>query len=331
MISIDSGAFGREDWTRSVSVFDDLSLLQTWEFGEAKAAEGGWRADRLLFRREGSLVGAAQVMVRRLPLVGGGLAWLNRGPLWRKTGEADGDPAPLMAALRRHYRGYYLRVAPASPDFAAGPGFRSTGRAGWASAVVDLTPPVEELRARLVGKWRNHLAKAERAGLEVSGGTGADFDAFLDAHGRFLTERAIPTTVTAAMLGRLYHLAPDDAKPAAFVARQDGAVVGGLLMVRYGRTCEYLAGNGTEAGRRLNSGHLLLWRAMAEMRAAGCRVCDLSGLDPLRTPPGIVEFKSGLKGVPYRLAEEVEACSASPLARLVRWRVCRALNQVDAA
>lgn len=341
MIEIDSGPFGRDEWTRAVSAFRDLTLLQTWEFGAAKAAEGGWRVDRLLIRQDNRVVAAAQIMVRLLPVVGGGLAWCNRGPLWRPaSGAGLSDVAGVLSALRDHYapQGFYVRIAPATAvnDPPAEepsnlpPGFAATGRPGWSSAMLDLSPTMDQLRARLVGKWRNHLSKAERSGMTVDWGTDeACFRTFLDAHRKFLAERAIPTTVTPDMLQRLYEYAPPEFKPVSFIARKDGQVVGAALMARYGGICEYLAGNGTEAGRRMNSGHLLLWRALGEMRALGDRACDLSGMDSLRTPRGILEFKTGLRGEPYRLAEEIETCPRSPLAHLVRWRVRKALAAAD--
>jgi lipid II:glycine glycyltransferase (peptidoglycan interpeptide bridge formation enzyme) len=115
------------------------------------------------------------------------------------------------------------------------------------------------------------------------------------------------------------------------VARVGGEVVGGVLMARYAKGAEYLAGYGTEAGRRLGVGQLLLWRALVDVKRRGAEFLDLGGLDPERTPAGIRDFKEGLRGIPYRLAEEVDCLGINPLARLVRYKVGRTLALADGA
>lgn len=310
-------------WEDALGGFAGASLLQSWAYGAAKAEDGAWSVERL----ELPDVALVQVMVRRLPFGLGGLAWVNRGPL-----VAPGrDAGPVHAALRRRYvgRGFYLRVAPAVEEQALAPGFRSAGRAGWASALLDLGPPEEELRKALHGKWRNVLNKAEREGALETGDPEADLPAFLDGYGRFLAERAVPTTVTPTLLAALDRHSLPHLRPLAHVARHGGEVVGGVLLARYGRGVEYLAGFGTDAGRRLGSGQLLLWRALADARRRGAAFLDLGGLDPLRTPAGIRDFKGGVGGRPYRLAEEAETLGLNPLARLVRRKVAASLAQAD--
>ena len=98
-------------------------------------------------------------------------------------------------------------------------------------------------------------------------------------------------------------------------------MLGMVLIARYGHTCEYLAGVIEEAGRTVNIGHLLLWRAVCEMKSLGYTWFDLGGMDPQRTPPGIFHFKAGLGASEYRLLGEVEAYEDRWLSRLVRSRV----------
>lgn len=315
-------------WEEALAGLPGANLLQSWAYGAAKAEEGGWEVERLDYRDGGALAGMVQVMTRCLPLGLGGLAWVNRGPLVA----AGRDAAPVFAALRRHYgrRGFYLRIAPALVDQPLPPGFRPAGRMGWASALLDLLPDEAVLRQGLHGKWRNTLNKAEREGPEA-GGAEADLGDFLAGYGRFLAEREVPTTVTPALLDALARHSLDHLRPLAYVARREGAVVGGVLMARYGRGAEYLAGYGTEEGRRLGAGQLLLWRGLVDMKRRGAQFLDLGGLDPLRTPAGIQDFKNGVKGRAYRLAEEMECLGLNPLARLVRHKVAKSLALADGA
>lgn len=325
-----------KDYTEAAwrEVFDSLqgqSLLQTSAYGEAKAQTGPWRIERGVFRRDGELVGACQVLLRDVPIFSGGLAWAGRGPLFRDSH----DVAEMCTVLAEHYcraRGYYLRIAPplGSNDFpeaaAQQAGFRDTGTAGWASATIDLSLGLKALRANLGGKWRGHLNKAERSNLRIE--IGADLAAvseFLSAHQQFLDAHQFDTAVTPDFLGILQERLADGLKMEAVLAYDDGGIlVASALIAKYGDTCEYLAGNSTDAGRRSAAVQLLLWRAIERMKAHGFATFDVSGMDPEVTPRGIYQFKQGMGGVPYRQMSEIEAGGGSLIGRLVRWRVRRA-------
>ena len=61
------GAFKESSkaWDEMVAKSPHLSLLQTWAFGEAKKASGGWSVERLvLINNKQRPVAAVQVMVK---------------------------------------------------------------------------------------------------------------------------------------------------------------------------------------------------------------------------------------------------------------------------
>ena len=327
--------FGADEWSKVVAPFADLSLMQCWAYAEAKARTGPWRAERGVFYDGQCEVGAFQALIRSLPLVAGGLAWINRAPLWRRDGETEEQPlVAMMAELRAHYadRGrMYLRLAPPAPEgkLAAGTlreaGLSPAGTLGWSSAVLDLTAPLEDLRKGLKQKWRNCLNKAERLPVEVRSGCGEEiFTAFLESHAHLTADCDFATSVTVDLLRALQGLLPEGRKLEAFLAYQKEMPVGSVLIAKYGDTCEYLAGHTSAEGRRLNAGQLLLWRAVAAMKEQGFRRFDLGGMDAVLSPRGIYRFKGGLGGKPYRLAPELEAVGGGQLGRLVRWRARRA-------
>lgn len=337
LLRFEPAPFDRDGWDHLIEPFADLGLTQCWAYGEARAAAAGWSVERGVAEEAGRVVAAAQVMLRALPAVGGGLAWIGRGPLWRHVDAADdaGGLVEVLAALRRHYvdaRGFYLRVAPpVRADSAlcanaiAGAGFRATDSAGWASAVVDLTRDVAAIRARLDQKWRNSLNKAERLDAAVErADDDAAFRAFNNEYRRFLATRGFDTTVTPELLETLQRLLAPGRKLVAYRALHQGTPLGSALLTFHGRTVEYLAGTVLEAGRRFNVGQLLLWRAMCDSKHAGYTRFDVGGLDPQLTPMGIFAFKSGLGGTPYHYVNEIEADDGGVRARLVRWRVARA-------
>lgn len=326
--------YAQNDWNRLIGDFPDLSLLQCWEYAEAKARTGPWRVERGVFKDGEQVVGAFQALLRPLPAgLPGGLAWINRGPLLRsRDGDGMGRLVEMMGQLRRHYadgRGMYLRLAPPTAEGTltqaalSAAGLSVAECPGWASAVLDLTPPEETLRANLKGKWRGPLNKGERESLEVRSGRGEVFAAFLESHHKMIAEKDLATSVTADLLRALQDLLNGDNRMEAFLATHEGAPVASVLIAKYGHTCEYLAGNVSDQGRRLSAGHLLLWQAILAMKEQGMRRFDVGGMDPQLTPEGILRFKRGLSAEPYRLTPEVEAVGGL-LGRLVRWRVTRA-------
>lgn len=303
--------------------------MQAWEYGDVKTELSGWAAERILFRTDGRVIGMAQVLSRQLPWVGRVMAWVNRGPLC--LSESDGMPATLremLELLRKRYvgsQGAYLRVAaPVLRDSHEAalvdlPGFNCSPRPGWASSLIDLSEPLEVLRRNLDKKWRNCLAKAERLRLTIDcrTDTGA-LDGFASRYGCFLKARKLSTRVTpelVSVLGRTLR----DAPPLVIVSSSNETHLGSILVVRYADRAEYLAGVIDEAGRAMNVGQLLLWRAITELKGA-CRWFDVGGMHPELTPAGIFHFKEGLGGVAYRYANEIDA-HRSLVSRLL-WGVC---------
>src|SRR5439155_140151 len=67
-------------WSSRLQSNRDLSLLQTWPYGEAKSQTGPWVVERALILDDGRELGVVQAFVRKLPLVRVGLVWINRAP-----------------------------------------------------------------------------------------------------------------------------------------------------------------------------------------------------------------------------------------------------------
>ena len=335
-------AFSQKEWTDIVSEFQDLSLMQTWEYAEAKAQTGPWKVERAIFVDGESVVGAAQSLVRPIPWLGGGLVWINRGPLWRRS--ENGDPSLLltmMEQLQRHWveqQHMYLRIVPpireGEMDLKAleAIGYRlANGSAGWTSAMLDLRKSEEQLRRELRRKWRGDLNSAERLGVSCVVGRSLDlFEDFLKYYEAFLSRKKLSTFVTPQLLRRMQALLPDERKMWVVEGRLGLERLGALLIACYGETCLALAGSSpNQKGRSVHSGNLVWWQTIVKMKELGYRWLDVGGTHPERTPQGILHFKAGLGGVPYRLVGELESSSGGLLNRAIRWRVKRARQRAS--
>ena len=330
MVRMEIRDFGQDEWNDIVSGIDSLSLMQTWEFGEAKTRTGPWKVWRAVFRKDNEIVGAAQAMIRMIPFLNRGLVWINRAPLLKdKTMVTSGVCVDILKEIKKYWvdkKKMYLRIAP--PLMASDKNYvifekagylRATETDGWASEIVDLSLSLEELRKGLQQKWRNCLNKAER--LEVICETDSSdvlMDELLDDYKMLLDNTGFGTNLSPEFVRTMQNLLPDSRKMLVFAGRQDGEKLGSILIVHYGNTCMYLIGATNNTGRKVNVNHYLLWNVICKMKKHGYRYFDVGGAHPDNTPPGILHFKRGLRGKPYQLMGEVEAYNDGFLNRMIR-------------
>lgn len=309
-------------WRRLAPGFADYNYRQLWSFGERCAARVGAHVERLALRDGGDVLGLAEVRVRRLPFVGGGVAYLSGGPLVRRGDQPGADDyARCLSLLRDRYvrdRGLVLRVAPppASPDvLASWPsmfvslGFVPSPRARtYRTLLLDLAPPAEVLRSRFHKKWRNCLSQAERSGLSVSRAAGAaDFADFVQLHDRLLHRKGFAVELEAAFYASVQDSLDESERFQVFLAFAEGRPAAGAVVSFLGDTAVYLLGATAELGLQTKASYLLQWAILNEARSRGCRWYDLGGIDP-DANPGVYHFKQGLGGLdvtvpgPYELA-----------------------------
>ncbi len=167
------------------------------------------------------------------------------------------------------------------------------------TVVSDLSQPEDALLAAMRPKWRYNIRLAERRGVTVRAGTGADLPAFyimyLETGGRdgFLVRPyAYYQAIWEPFLARgLAHL---------LLAEVEGTPVAGLILFRFGPTAWYFYGASTARSRGSMPNHALQWAAMRWARAAGCARYDwwgapdaLAESDPMW---GVYRFKEGFGG-----------------------------------
>ena len=90
--------------------------LQLWGWGEVKAAHN-WRVDRVFVKREGEIIGAAQLLIRSLPLPFNALVYVPRGPVAEETERTE-----VLDAVADYAKKTYKAVAiSVEPDWQAMP------------------------------------------------------------------------------------------------------------------------------------------------------------------------------------------------------------------
>jgi len=281
---------------------------------------GGWRPVRLAIglSREHPVAGA-QLLLRRMPIVGWHLAYVPRGPI----GDLDVPEVrvALGAALRALGKAERIATVRLDPEAQIEtPYGRALLAAPWRAApkiqppttrVIDLTPGEEALKAALKRKHRQYVNKAERSGVtierfdgstptEVIGPALADFNRIY----QFTAKRAGFVARQAFYYERVWSIFAPSGRVRLSFAVRDGERVAALYHFTCGDRAVESYGGMTDAGADARANYLLKWTAIADFAREGIRVYDMWGL----ATGGIRQFKEGFGG------EEIEYVGARDLA-----------------
>ncbi len=332
-------------WNDLVSALPAAHFLQTWQWGQIKAAYG-WRPRPLVWHARGGPAAAALVLERALP---GGLRALYapKGPLlaW--------DDASLRAqvlddlqALARDRRALWLKAdpdlpvaygVPGSPEERADPVGQAVRRAlqarGWRyspeqvqfpnTVWVDLTPDEDALLARMKQKTRYNIRLAMRRGVTVRAATTeADWETLYAMYAE--TARRDGFVIRPReYYRRVWHAFTAAGLGEGLLAEVEGEAVAGAFVPRFAGRAWYFHGMSRPMHRNRMPTYLVQWEAMRRARAAGCRVYDMWGAptrwqedDPLW---GVWRFKRGFGGQVVRTLAAWDYAPWPWLYRLYAW------------
>jgi lipid II:glycine glycyltransferase (peptidoglycan interpeptide bridge formation enzyme) len=298
----------REAWNAFVEAAPYRAFPQLWEWGEVRAL-GGWRPVRLAVgpSPDGPPIAGAQLLLRRIPLIGWHLAYVPRGPIGALDEPAVRDA--LVAALRalgRRERIATVRADPeARPETLYGaallaPPWRDAPKVQPpVTRVVDLASGEEALRAGMKRKHRQYVNKAERGGVTVEridgsapaehiGPALADFNRIY----RYTADRAGFVARAPEYYERVWSIFAPAGRARLSFAIKDGERVATLFHFTCGERAVESYGGMTDAGADARANYLLKWSAIADFAREGFAVYDMWGL----ATGGIRQFKEGFGG-----------------------------------
>lgn len=302
-----------DDWNDFVAASWYPTVMQSWQWGQLKAATG-WRPMVVTVDGDGAIRAGALILSRALPHLGRCLFYAPRGPVldWSNPGLLDEVLAEVRVLARMH-RAVALKIDPCVPaersdvvELLRARGFHFTGSddpdlGGTQPRYVmktDLTPEPEELLASFHSKWRYNIRLAERRGVTVREGTRDDLPAFYEL--LLVTAERDGFRVRARdYFENLYDLLVPAGMARLFAAEHEGAMVAAAILFRMGDTAVYVYGASGNEQRHLMPNHLLQWRMMQWAREQGCRVYDFRGVtrevdgEPVGDLGGLNRFKRG--------------------------------------
>jgi len=311
-------------WDRALLALPHPHILQSWLWGEFKA-QHNWSAGRFLFEEGGKTVAAASVLQRRLPYLPMAILYVPKGPAldWTDAALVERVLAQLEQLARRR-QALFVKIDPdvyyagAAPSFSSRPACgletaRLLTARGWRfsdeqiqlrnTLLLDLTRSEEDLLARMAQETRRNIRLAERGGVSVRPGSGADLGLFYRLYAEAGQRDGLfirPPDYYRAAWGRFL----DAGVAHLLLAEVDGQIAAGLILFVFGTTAWNIYGALADRYRELMPNHLLHWEAIRLARSLGCTIYDLWGaperLDESDPMWEAVRLKVGLGGEPAR-------------------------------
>lgn len=316
------------EWNQMIASLPGAHFLQTWEWGQIKAAYG-WRPLPLVWVDPGGVIqGAAMILERSLEdarlLLNFRIHYIPRGPLlkdWEDSGLRQAVLASLVDFARQR-RSIFTKLDPELP-LAFGvagdgdedlylPGQEFAGeleRAGWHfsheqiqyrnTIHIDLQGDENSLLDRMKQKTRYNIRLAERKGVMVRLAQQEDLP--------LLYQMYAVTSVRDGFVirreeyyQRVWQTFMQAGLAEALIAEVENKPISALVMFRFVDRAWYVYGMSLDEHREKMPAYLLQWEAIRRARRAGCKIYDLWGApdhfaesDPMW---GVYRFKAGLGG-----------------------------------
>lgn len=331
----DPGSKMLSAWDRLVdsTTGSDVTQLTAWARLRGRV---GYEPLYLLAFQAGELVGGAQILYRRVPVLGS-VGYLPYGPVISpdvvdRNGICRALGGGLAALARRLLRMLFVQPPEGADDLSREllrRGFRTStaGIAPAGSIRLDLTSTEDEIRRRFARRLRSWPKKWAARGVTVRIGSNQDIAllATLMTHSaRHQDYQPLPVSYLEAMYSEL----AATGRVALFVGEVSGEPVAADLVTGCGGMVRgRLAGfdRSGEAGR-LSVPAAIRWEIIRWAKAGGYQWYDLGGLteQPLRdllagtchhsdSWPSSDQAKAAFGGSPYRYPSAVEMINPTPL------------------
>lgn len=325
----------RVAWEEVVRDFLDYSYRQSWAYGVQLAGRRGAATEHVAIRCGGETIAVADVRIKRLPVVGGGLAFVSGGPLVRRAAGAGDELERFdlaVEALRREFvqrRGLTLRVmaplgieehnAELAERLRVAGFVPSRHSLPYRTVLLDVTRPLDDIRADLHKHWRRQLNTAGRRELEMTFGTEPErFEHVARMSDALRVRKGYELDLDARFYAAVQQGLEERDRLVVGLVRKNGVPVAGNITAIHGDTAVYLVGASTEDGLDDRAGYLMHWRTIELVRERGLRWYDLGGIDPIANP-GVTSFKLRTNGLDVTAAGPLERAPRGPRGRLTAW------------
>lgn len=252
--------------------------LQLWGWGELKAVHG-WSAHRVLFTDdEDRVVGAAQIVTKRLPAPLTRFNYVPRGPVWHDGSEAEVLDA-LAAYARRYLPGIVLTIEPDDTEMPAVHGWRESTNTVLSphTLVLDLERGERSLLEAMDAKTREYIQESGEKNLVVRRvKKPEDIGKCIGIYKQAATRTG--TRLRDDLYYQDVHALMGDSS-VIFAAYSEEGMVAFLWLVVSKKTAFRLYSGTSDDGHRLKARYMLEWHAITKCKQWGIDRYDMNGID----------------------------------------------------
>jgi peptidoglycan pentaglycine glycine transferase (the first glycine) len=275
----------KEVWDEHI-LDNDGHPLQLWEWGQLKAGHG-WKAERIFAYEDDRVIGAAQVLIRRLPSPFRAFAYIPRGPLVA-TEHAEEFLSKVAQLVKRDHHAVVLSIEPDQERFEKPKNWvRSTNKVLSAETILlDLRKQESDLLADMAKKTRQYIRKSASDVHIRQVKSQTDIETCLKIYEE--TARRAGFNLHDKQYYLDVFLQMKDYSP-VFIAYEDETPVAFLWLAISGATAYELYGGVTERGQELRANYALKWHAIRKVKEWELQRYDFGGL----VSGGVTVFKQG--------------------------------------
>ncbi|MBN2390638.1 MAG: peptidoglycan bridge formation glycyltransferase FemA/FemB family protein [Anaerolineae bacterium] len=293
-------------WDAALRTLPQVHFLQSWLWGELKGSRR-WNPSRFLWRVDGRVVAAAQVLVLQRGRLR--LGYVPKGPLLDWTDQALAEA--VLTQLAAYAQQHGLLLLKIDPDVRADTEVGSATsalltRQGWRASfeqvqfrntmLLDLHPALDQLMAQMKPKWRYNIHLAVRKGVVIRDATLDDFPLLCAMYAETATRDSFVIR-EEAYYQDVWQRFMRAGLTWALIAEIDNTPVAMAIAFHLGSRAWYMYGASRDTGRSFMPNHLLQWHIIRRAKEAGCTVYDLWGapdtLDVTDPLWGVYRFKEG--------------------------------------
>lgn len=311
-----------ENWTQLLLRFRDATIYQTVPYGTIR-----WERRNLshiVIKRDGEVVAAGQLCLKMVPHLNRGVAYLPWGPMWRLKNEREELDVfqQTLRLLLHEYAGkrhLFVRIAPNvfSDDYPSikvlleEEGFRVYSyKQAQNTALIDLTPSLDDLMMDLKKKWRENLRRSQRKDIKLIEGVDDElWEVFTKLYKEMHERKQFTKTVSVEQFRQVQKRLPKELKMSVMIAYSNSEAVAGLIWSRIGDTSLPIFSATSVIGRTLGAAYLLRWNMLEKSKLLGCQYMDQGGLSAENNPGGYT-FKIGMGGGEKKYVGSYYACSS---------------------
>lgn len=294
-----------QGFDRAIGHFEGVAQECTVAFCESR-----WPRVELepwLFEQDHKTVAAALVMVQTFPFGLSKIAVTKGGPFLAIEGEANRDAIYrecMQQLIGEYCRRRMMLTVMARPDphepqrdyqSLVSLGFRTGSSLRYPTRYfVKIERTEEGQRSGLAQKWRYHLLKSEKEGLNFEIADPSELPRFQKLYDAMTDRKRFPDYSAYPTLPHMFANLPEELRPGLFFVTKDGKDVAGAVVFTAGHCAAYLYGATNDQALALRAGYFLQSGILSWLREnSRAEWYDLGGTDGFH---GLHQFKKGLVG-----------------------------------